>query len=566
METNQTFTQDAILKNKIKYFYCIIMAVLVFASCERKISKNSVMDDMDDLISQNPDSALQILDSYIVSPKDIYNNNRYKLYSIQVKEKLDISIKNDLEIINVYNYFKDIQSDYAGLSAYYCGKVLQQSQVFDKAINYYNIAESFAVERNDLDFRGLVLYAKGEVMFDQMLSDKAKGKFSEARKIFNQTGNYKSEIKSLNSLAITFLLESKHDSALYYYEKADNLADIHNDKKERAYAVKDRGLVYYSKGDYKTAIKLAKEAKEIDSVVIRSGKADLLVSNAFMGLNLSDSAQHYADNAIVNIEKNNSQDLKSYVAAYLLLSEIAESKKDYMEALDKYKLYIQSLEDIIDNDQINATIDAERKYKLEVAEEEFDKLRIKQIDTERFAISLLIVILCITIIYYRLIIKKNKSLSKATIEILNLTDSLTEFDKTKESISDYYNQYYNILKRAASLEYFIHDSGNKQGKSLIKKFNEIAYGQENIDWDILYKIINSRHNNNFDRIRERYPELDETDFKICCLLCSKMNSNEIAIIMQLKVATIHMKTTNIRKKLGIEKYGNVADFLYNNLN
>lgn len=551
---------------KLHYYSIISLLVYILSSCgQPKKLKSTVLDDMDGLISLNPDSAVQILDSYAVSSKDSYNYNRYILYSIQIKDKLDLSIKNNLEIFDVYNYFEKIESDYAGLSAYYCGKVLLESLSYDKAFKYYNIAESYAVKKNDLDFQGSILYAKGEILLRQLLNDQAKTKFLEARIIFNQTGNYKSEMKSLNSLASTFLLESKYDSALYYYDKAYDLAEKYDDKEECAYTIKDKGLVYYSIGDFKTAIAFAKKAKGIDSVKIRMAKADLLLSNAFLRLNRMDSARYYAYNAIFNLEKDSSQDSRTRVSAYLLLSEIADSQKNYKEALDKYKLYIQSLEDNISNNQINATIEAERKYNLDVAENKISELLVKQINTERIVILLLIILLFITVVYLRLYVKKNKALSKASVEIVNLTDSLSEFDKTKETISDYNNRYFNILKRAASLEYFIQNSGNKHWKILNNKFNEIAYGQENIDWNVLYKIMNGLNGNKFDQIKEKYAQLDETEFKICCLLCSKMNSNEISAIIQLKVPTIHMKTTNIRKKLGIEKYGNIAEFLFENL-
>lgn len=548
----------------MKHWWYITVLISLFLSCsEMKNDDSSILDNMDKLISQNPDSAIAVLDSYEVSPKDLYNYNRYRLYLTKVKNKLDISINNDLEIINVYNYFNEIGNDYySGLSAYYCGKVLQQNNAYDKALDYYNLAKSYAVKSGDINFQGLVVYAKGELMLDNLLNEDAKQKFIEAIKLFHQTGNYKEEIKNLSCLASTFVIESQYDSATYYYDKAYTLADEYNDNEERAYALKDMGLLLYDKGDFKQSVRLINEAKKIDSIIIKSGKADLILSSSYLGMNQTDSALYYFNSGLSWIDKDDSKYLKTKATAYLIGSTICEKMNNYQEALENYKLYKECLEEMIDKDQVDAIIDAERKYKLEVAEKEIDQISMKQIQTQRIVFGLLIIISIITIIYYRLIIKKNRQLSKANDDILKLTDFLNEFNETKDSVNDYYTHYFNILKRAASLEYEVQESGNKQGKSLIKRFNEIAYGQENIDWDRLYKLINNIHNKIFDKIKERFPELDETEFRICCLLCSKMNSNEIAIILKLRVITIRMKTTNIRKKLGIEKYGNLVDFLY----
>lgn len=109
--------------------------------------------------------------------------------------------------------------------------------------------------------------------------------------------------------------------------------------------------------------------------------------------------------------------------------------------------------------------------------------------------------------------------------------------------------------------FFIQDSGNKPGKLLIKRFNEIAYGSGSIDWDILYGIINSVNNGIFDTVKAKYPNLDNVEFKILCLIYSKFSGTEIAAITQLSINTVRMRTTYIRKKLTIEKYGDIIDFI-----
>ena len=119
------------------------------------------------------------------------------------------------------------------------------------------------------------------------------------------------------------------------------------------------------------------------------------------------------------------------------------------------------------------------------------------------------------------------------------------------------------MKKVAGLQYAV--LGNKNITALVKEFNRVAYGQDQIHWDTLYRIINTQYDGFFDRLKDTYPELNESEFRICCLVCSKMSSKEIAPVMQLSVNTINVKETNIRKKLGIKRRGGISDFLFDSV-
>ena len=69
--------------------------------------------------------------------------------------------------------------------------------------------------------------------------------------------------------------------------------------------------------------------------------------------------------------------------------------------------------------------------------------------------------------------------------------------------------------------------------------------------DSLYEVMNDLHNGFFERLRDKFSDLNEDEFRICCLTYAKFDSMEISIIMGLSVNTIQMKRSSIRKKLGI---------------
>lgn len=555
-----------------------IIAIILITSCKKNNNKvNSHLENIDDIISINPDSALHVLNSINISPNDEYNTNLFRYYIIKCKSKLNKDISIDTDIINVYNYFKEKKElYYAAQASYLCGLVMESNKEYDKAINYFNIAESYAINNNDIDFHIMILYSKSELFLNQLLIDQAKFVLEKANKLSRKTENYQYEIKGYSNIAFSFLIKEQYDSSLYYYDKAYEIASLNQNNMERAYAIKDKGLIYLDKGDFRTAIDLINNAKNIDSTIVKSGKVDLILSDAYLGLGKIDSARFYVNKSLYWVKHSENDSTEMLRTIYRYFSDIEESVGNYKDALAYSKLYNTSLDQYATENRKDAIIDAERKYKYEAAQKEIAELSLSQIKRERLILILSLVITVSTIIYYYIILKKNRLLLKKNEDILSLTDSLTDFEKAKDEyehtvkgyadkMKTYYTDIYEILKRAAALEYFVQDSGDKRSKILIKRFNEIAYGQDKIDWDKLYNTINVIYDNYFYKIKEQFPELDESEYRICCLTIAKMTSNEIAAIMQLSVNTIHMKTTNIRKKLKIEKYGNIPDFFENNV-
>ncbi|HML65282.1 MAG TPA: LuxR C-terminal-related transcriptional regulator [Dysgonomonas sp.] len=550
--------------------YCFLFTICFF-SCNNTGKENAVLNGIDNLIEQDPDSALQILDSLQIDPGDQWNYHLFILYLVKCKDKIGKDISKDREIVEGYNYFKENNEEYyAGLSAYYSGRVLQKNKEYDKAISYYNIARNYASKNNDNDFNAIILYSEGEVMLNQLLIDDAKIKFITANELFRQTGNYKYGIKIFEGIASTYLYNSEYDSSLVYFNKALKIADTYDDNSERAGITKDKAIVYYGKNDMKTALMLVNEAKTIDSSIIVTGKADVTLSSIYLGKNQLDSARYCAKNALSLVNENDPENANTLIGIYLLLSEIEERAGNYNRSLDFHKSYSDYLLAEFSEDNANTIINIERKYKYELAQNEINRLLLKHLEKQRVIYLLLLIISIITIIYYRQVLKKNKQLTGANFEILELTDSIKELEltradsnNTKESIADYCAHSFSILKKVAGLQYAV--LGNKNITALVKEFNRVAYGQDQIHWDTLYRIINTQYDGFFDRLKDTYPELNESEFRICCLVCSKMSSKEIAPVMQLSVNTINVKETNIRKKLGIKRRGGISDFLFDSV-
>ncbi len=82
-----------------------------------------------------------------------------------------------------------------------------------------------------------------------------------------------------------------------------------------------------------------------------------------------------------------------------------------------------------------------------------------------------------------------------------------------------------------------------------------------MDWNRLYETMDSLYDNLFTKLKGNFSQLDETEFRICCLSIAKFSNAEIAVIMKYSTSSVQWRKASIRKKLGIKPMGNIFEFL-----
>ena len=71
--------------------------------------------------------------------------------------------------------------------------------------------------------------------------------------------------------------------------------------------------------------------------------------------------------------------------------------------------------------------------------------------------------------------------------------------------------------------------------------------------------MNKLQNGLYDQVQETYPELKETEFRVLCLTCEKMDDKSIVILLNISLKVIRNTRTIVRKKLEFPEYD--RDFL-----
>jgi DNA-binding NarL/FixJ family response regulator len=112
-----------------------------------------------------------------------------------------------------------------------------------------------------------------------------------------------------------------------------------------------------------------------------------------------------------------------------------------------------------------------------------------------------------------------------------------------------------------SIEKFHHKQ--TESSALMQRVNKIIYQGENPDkqYDAILHIINLMRPDFVQSIRNKYPDLSSSEIQICVLSYVDFKIQEIATVLDLKPNTVQTKRTVIRKKMGIPKCMDIADFI-----
>jgi DNA-binding NarL/FixJ family response regulator len=80
-------------------------------------------------------------------------------------------------------------------------------------------------------------------------------------------------------------------------------------------------------------------------------------------------------------------------------------------------------------------------------------------------------------------------------------------------------------------------------------------------WKSFYEHINITFDNFYTKLTTEFPQLNEKETQLCCMLIAGFKTDEIAAIWLQSVFSVHKTKTSVRKKLGTEQGEDIAEFL-----
>lgn len=538
----------------------MLLISVVITSCQkRKIEP--LLQQTTDIMEENPDSALVMLET-IHNPesfsKSLYYD--YFLVHIQAKYKSYKDISTDTLIFTIRDYyFKKNNTAKAALAIYYSGRVYQEQKDYENALIQFFDANKYLEQSGNLNLKGLCQNAIGDIYSKQLLKEKAIIYYKQGKDYFHQAEDFKNEIITCKLIGNCLLSQEITNEAINYYNEALRLAQKYKYSSIQASILMNIGVAYRELKNLEHANIYFSKAMEHSTDSVNSAKMAANFARLY-------ELQGKNDSAIVYLQKGLNylpQEQNNYVAAniYKTWSAIEENDKNYRKALDKYRLYNNHLAQIITDNKNSAILEIEEKYNHQLIDNKNKQLLIERQRILLFFL-LLVFVLGILILYLtRRTLQNKRKLIETEQKVRQLTKLARSFDAKEESFRNILIRHFDILKKAALLEGYLKEEDRKKGEQLLRKFNQIVYGQKKLNWELIYKTLNNISDGFFEKFKNEYPQLHESEFQICCLIYIDFDNTEIAILLNYSINTVQAKKSSIRKKLGIKTYGDIQNFM-----
>jgi tetratricopeptide (TPR) repeat protein len=81
------------------------------------------------------------------------------------------------------------------------------------------------------------------------------------------------------------------------------------------------------------------------------------------------------------------------------------------------------------------------------------------------------------------------------------------------------------------------------------------------DWENFRIHFEQVHNNFFESLKMRYPDLNSNDLRLCALLKLNLDTKEIATVMDISPESVKVARSRLRKKLQLETSDNLSSFI-----
>jgi ligand-binding sensor domain-containing protein/DNA-binding CsgD family transcriptional regulator len=143
-------------------------------------------------------------------------------------------------------------------------------------------------------------------------------------------------------------------------------------------------------------------------------------------------------------------------------------------------------------------------------------------------------------------LRNEKLESELAASAMNLVQKKEFLQKIKEEI--------NNLNKSGN---------NEDGPAELKKIAKelIADDKMNAEWEQFSIHFNQVHNNFLVTLKNKYPQLNAHDLKLCAYLRMNLSSKEMARMMSISVRGVEISRYRLRKKLQLQPKENVFDFL-----
>ena len=561
-----------------------LLLCTTFFSCRDGGKSESILRTADSLMEEHPDSALYILrrDSLEICRSGKDYRLWYALSRTEADDKCYILHVSDSTMRAAANYYNSHGSDFQRVRAnYLLGRVYCDMHLYGHALTSFNKAITVESENDSAINRykarsatwaGYVYEVKG-LHKDALRYNKLA--YGYAKK----TGAQVTEIYSLRDIGRSYRDLKRNDIAIPYYQQAAKKAKTIDDANLYNMVMEELAGIYIEEGQLDDAYSalntpfLATTDKDISSHYYvwayyfeHTGQLDSAVAYNKRGMSYS----------------NNTEKRDACLDIIRILNK--QGKRDEaMEYYDKYSVYSDS----VTASELNETSDM-----LSQVEKNIDIERKNTVLAEtKTNLTILLSVIIFTVIVVSLILIKHYSNVKKRIreqqerannylsqlqetemqkmkrneeriaqletELSVSNEKLTEIRKSlmRNEAEMLAKQNEHMLFKEKHRELLIADLADTDVYKLYHTPNAVP---SSADYHRLVEALNKAYNNFTKRLKEFYPDINDNEVWICCMVKAGLSSKEICNISPYSYSSLGMAKSRLYFKM-FQKKGGAKD-------
>ena len=545
------------------------LACLFWSACNRQSEAFRLLREAQVGMETSPEEAMNKIDS-IFYPQTNLSKEQYMQYlvtQVQARHKTYRSLKNDTLVFVARDYFiRRKKFRQAALACFYSGCVYKERNDFEPAVRQYELAREYALKTDEAALQGLILYHIGDLFYEEGSYAEAISAYREAAQKYE--GDLQKRIRCFGAMGRTWMLQEQNDSAFYYLREGWNMAMKSSDSLSQSLLAQNLGVAYAEVEAYERALYYQRRSFHLNTDTSKVSRYYLSFAEIYLQMGNVDSAAFYTRKLKKEVSSVGNLKLRTSICHFLF--DEALRRADYESALDYQQQECELMEEITQQRAEQLLTEVQRRYN-------FERLQSKhqsQLNRYQQWSIFLLFLLCISGAAFAVYVIQKKN---SIVRMYKQIDLLQKMSKEMTSVYET-----NLRKKEADLRQELlwkmdvvakaslldeEVVKNMPAKLLLKQFRQIVYDKNEDDrWSNILSVF-SRLNPNFSTtLRNTYPCLNETEYRICLLSYAGMNVREIALFLRLSPNTVQAYRTKLRRRIGIcDSSIDTATFLRDNL-
>lgn len=559
---------NSILKTLKPLLSCAIIALFLFLpGCNPTRETAEALDNAETMMGERPDSALHILEG--VQPGTLHSKSakaRYSLLLTQAQEKKWVKHTSDSTINIAVDYYSKRGTDFEKARAYHLqGRVYQDMDSLKPAVTGLLTAAKYSEKIADDRLSGQIYGYLGEIYQKQYDFGRAEKMINKSIEYFELAGDEYNKAYMTHLLAHNYMFEDRYEESLVKYREAmEMFIELGKTNMIISTAGAIAGVYYWNMNDLDAAL------AELNGVYEKYNNGEIpphhypLMSHYKHENGEVDEAISLMETYVATIPETKHT---SFVGSYLVLAQYEEARGNHIKANEYYRKHAEVNDQWREEEKNNLIAAIEQRFEQQELQKEYAAFQrisnMRNIIIILIFIVLMLILLRIKVNRERIIEEKNRNIDELESYIDTLNDQSDELTELKSRLSVILNEKdekESRLKEALNnkvlhLQKLLELASLYSNNSDLfhKKYKKDLWNEsKNQYFDDMHDIINDKYFGIIDELKSKYPDLNEEDLNLCCLICFGLTNNQISMLFgHTNPNSIFTKRHKLRKKLGI---------------